>query len=115
MLLEVIGCRRVRFGNLIAICEPIVYKMWEPQHLTTRLASTTCYRDRFTLFFNAVGWYARISRMSTERSLPFSNQRLELLKKGVLCRMLVPIRSFMNIFQLRQVLLKGAHTRRKQG
>jgi hypothetical protein len=28
--------------------EPIVYKMWEPQHLTTLWASTTCYRDTYT-------------------------------------------------------------------
>jgi hypothetical protein len=36
--------------NLTAICEPIVYKMWEPQRLTTLRASTTCYRDNsFTL------------------------------------------------------------------
>jgi hypothetical protein len=35
--------------NLIAICEPIVYKMWEPRRLTTLWASTACYKDRFTL------------------------------------------------------------------
>jgi hypothetical protein len=35
--------------NLIAIYEPIVKKMWEPQHLTTLWASTGCYRDTFTL------------------------------------------------------------------
>jgi hypothetical protein len=37
--------------NLTAICEPIVYKMWEPEHLTTLWASTACYRDSFTLLF----------------------------------------------------------------
>jgi hypothetical protein len=26
--------------NLAAICEPIVYTMWNPQHLTTLQAST---------------------------------------------------------------------------
>jgi hypothetical protein len=31
--------------NLIAICEPTVYKMWEPRRLTTLWASTACYRD----------------------------------------------------------------------
>jgi hypothetical protein len=31
--------------NLTAISEPIVYKMWEPQHLTTVWAFTACYRD----------------------------------------------------------------------
>jgi hypothetical protein len=34
--------------NLTAICEPIVYKMWEPQHLTALWVSTACYRDTFT-------------------------------------------------------------------
>jgi hypothetical protein len=35
--------------NLIAICEPIVYKMWEPRRLTILWASTACYKDSFTL------------------------------------------------------------------
>jgi hypothetical protein len=34
--------------NLTANCEPIFYKMWEPQHLTTLWASTASYRDSFT-------------------------------------------------------------------
>jgi hypothetical protein len=34
--------------NLTAICEPVVYKTWQPQRLTILLASTTCYRDIFT-------------------------------------------------------------------
>jgi hypothetical protein len=33
--------------NLTAICEPIVYKMWEPRRLTTLCASTACYRYSF--------------------------------------------------------------------
>jgi hypothetical protein len=37
--------------KLTAICEPIVYKMWEPRPLTTRWASTACYRDRYTLAY----------------------------------------------------------------
>jgi hypothetical protein len=28
--------------NLTAICEPIVWKMWEPRRLTTLWASTAC-------------------------------------------------------------------------
>jgi hypothetical protein len=32
---------------LTAICEPIVYKMWEPRRLTTLWASTACSRDTF--------------------------------------------------------------------
>jgi hypothetical protein len=31
--------------NLTSICEPTVYKMWEPRRLTTLWASTACYRD----------------------------------------------------------------------
>jgi hypothetical protein len=34
---------------LTAICELIVYKMWEPRLLTTLWASTACYRDSFNL------------------------------------------------------------------
>jgi hypothetical protein len=34
--------------NLTAICEPIVYNMWEPQRLTTLRAFMACYRDSFT-------------------------------------------------------------------
>jgi hypothetical protein len=37
--------------NLTAICEPTVYKMWEPRRLTALWASTACYRDSFTLLF----------------------------------------------------------------
>jgi hypothetical protein len=40
--------------NLTAIFEPIVYKMWDPQRLTTLWAFTAWYRDSFTflLYFN---------------------------------------------------------------
>jgi hypothetical protein len=38
-----------RADNLAAICEPNVYKIWEPQRLATLRASTACYRDSFTL------------------------------------------------------------------
>jgi hypothetical protein len=34
--------------NLTAICEPIVYKMWEPRRPTNLWASTACYRESFT-------------------------------------------------------------------
>jgi hypothetical protein len=40
--------------NLTAVCEPTVYKMWEPQHLTTQWASTACYRDTFTFLFDTI-------------------------------------------------------------
>jgi hypothetical protein len=32
---------------LYAICEPIVYSMWEVERLTTLIVSTACYRDSF--------------------------------------------------------------------
>jgi hypothetical protein len=43
-------------NNLIAVCESIVYKMWEPRCLTALLArsSTACYRDGFTLFYKVL-------------------------------------------------------------
>jgi hypothetical protein len=46
------GKRRPARGtdNLTAICEPIVYKMWEPRRLTTLWAFTACYRDSFTFY-----------------------------------------------------------------
>jgi hypothetical protein len=38
-------------NNLTAICEPIFWKMWEPQSLTALRASTACYMDSFTFIF----------------------------------------------------------------
>jgi hypothetical protein len=32
---------------LTAVCEPIIYKMWEPQPFTNLWASTACYRHSF--------------------------------------------------------------------
>jgi hypothetical protein len=41
--------RPVRNANKhTAICQPIVYKMWEPRRLTTLWASKACYRDSIT-------------------------------------------------------------------
>jgi hypothetical protein len=37
--------------NLTSICEPIVYKMWDPQCLTTLWAFAAWYRDSFTFTF----------------------------------------------------------------
>jgi hypothetical protein len=34
--------------KLIAICEPVIKKMWEPERVTTLWASTACYRGSFT-------------------------------------------------------------------
>jgi hypothetical protein len=38
-----------RADNITAICEPIVYKMWEPRRLTTLRASAAFYRACFSL------------------------------------------------------------------
>jgi hypothetical protein len=35
--------------SLTAICERIVYKMWESRCLTALWDSTACYKDSFTL------------------------------------------------------------------
>jgi hypothetical protein len=42
--------------KLTAICEPIIYKMWEPRRPTNLWVSTPCYRDSFSLIF-----YLRLS------------------------------------------------------
>jgi hypothetical protein len=40
--------------NLTAVCELIVWKMWDPRRLTTLWAFTACYRDRFTFYYNFI-------------------------------------------------------------
>jgi hypothetical protein len=37
--------RPARKFDLTNICEPIVYKMWEPRRLTTLWVFMACYRD----------------------------------------------------------------------
>jgi hypothetical protein len=52
--------------NLTAICEPIVYKMWEPQHLTALWVSTARYRDTFTyLPYPGEGWQLCVDKICT--------------------------------------------------
>jgi hypothetical protein len=41
------GRQAPKADNLTAICEPIVYKMWEPRRLTIIWASMACYSDIF--------------------------------------------------------------------
>jgi hypothetical protein len=38
------GLSARKVENLTTICEPSVYKMWDPRHLTALWASTACYR-----------------------------------------------------------------------
>jgi hypothetical protein len=43
--------------KLTAICEPIVYKMWQPLRLTALQTSTSCYRESFTLNAPLPKWW----------------------------------------------------------
>jgi hypothetical protein len=40
-----------RADNLVTICDPIVWTMWDPQHLTILQASMACYENSFTFVF----------------------------------------------------------------
>jgi hypothetical protein len=40
--------------KLTTICEPIIYKMWDPRRLTTLWASTTCCRDSVMFLLTSV-------------------------------------------------------------
>jgi hypothetical protein len=40
--------------NLNTICEPVVYKRWEPRRLTTLWDSTACYRGSFTFLVASI-------------------------------------------------------------
>jgi hypothetical protein len=44
------GRQTRKADNLTAICEPIIYKMWEPRYVTSLWVSTACHRNGFTLF-----------------------------------------------------------------
>jgi hypothetical protein len=44
--------RPTRKADLTAICESIVYKMWDSRRLTSRWAFAACYRDSFTFYFS---------------------------------------------------------------
>jgi hypothetical protein len=39
------GQPMLKADNLTAICEPIIYKMWEPRRLTTLWVCRACNRD----------------------------------------------------------------------
>jgi hypothetical protein len=78
--------------NLTAICEPIVYKMWEPQHLTTLWASTARYRDSFTLTLcihflrNSHGRrLIPASQAATALSLQYDQEKSDRLTRVYVC------------------------------
>jgi hypothetical protein len=43
-----------RADNLTAVCEPIVYTMYDLQHLRTLQAYTACYRDSFSYILHVL-------------------------------------------------------------
>jgi hypothetical protein len=61
---NLLGWLACKADNLTAICEPTVWKMWEPQHLTTRWAFTAWYRDSFTLSLFFIRLYTFHSEMN---------------------------------------------------
>jgi hypothetical protein len=38
-------------GHLTSVCEPIVWKIWEPRRYTTLWASTACYSDSLAFLY----------------------------------------------------------------
>jgi hypothetical protein len=54
-------------ADLTAICEPIMYKMWEPRRLTTLWAFTACYRDSFAFTFNPNWWMCIVYRLVVKK------------------------------------------------
>jgi hypothetical protein len=56
--------------NLTAICEPPVYKMWEPRRLITLWAPTACYRDTFNISY--IPMFARVSYNSNDEKFASS-------------------------------------------
>jgi hypothetical protein len=67
--------RPVRKSDVTAICEPIVYKMWDHQQLKTLQAFTAYYKDSVALFFyvsvlnNHHSCYSIIDNLLSEISL----------------------------------------------
>jgi hypothetical protein len=85
-----------RADNLTAICEPNVSKTWEPQHLTTLWASTSYYRDSFTLPYmellrSVVSWIdlyktpiMNLNLFCNVNTFPLSDEKLfHTLKGGI--------------------------------
>jgi hypothetical protein len=59
--------------NLTAICELIIYKMWDPQHLTSPWASTAWYMETFTSFTSQVD---EVGGRVTHRGIPEREKQL---------------------------------------
>jgi hypothetical protein len=89
--------------NLTNICEPILYKMWEPQYLTTLWSSTVCYRDSFTFSF----YYSMsVSTCVWETGFERYEALTAILIKGTIFRDMTPCtllkinRRFAKIYRL---------------
>jgi hypothetical protein len=64
--------------NIIAICEPIVYKMWEPRRLTALWASKACYRATFTFTFSHMEGIQNVNKIIIFRSNHGNETRVEV-------------------------------------
>jgi hypothetical protein len=64
--------------NLTAICELIVWKMWEPRRLTTLCAFTACYRDSFISFPRVCFLFIRVRKFCLSVKL-HNNKRYRLV------------------------------------
>jgi hypothetical protein len=51
--------------NFTAICERIVYKMWEPRRLLNLRGSRACYRDNFAFFYRKKDFVMVMPKQST--------------------------------------------------
>jgi hypothetical protein len=80
-----------RADNFTAICDPIVYTMWDPHYLTSLYAPTTCHEDSFTSLFTSLPLNGLQSlhspcqsaerRLCTFDAKTARNRRLERLKR----------------------------------
>jgi hypothetical protein len=66
----------VRKSDLTAICERIVWKMWEIRRLTILRAPTACYKDNLNFllkFYCGVEWPGREDKRSLVSGVEIKN------------------------------------------
>jgi hypothetical protein len=96
--------RSARTAVFTAICEPIVYKMWEPRRLTNLWASTACYRDSFTFIFTFNQYSSTEHPVSHIDNCIFRKFNKYLIMEDAVCLILVR-ENFPNLMQqLRNIL-----------
>jgi hypothetical protein len=66
--------------NLTAICEQIVWKMWERRPLTNLWAFTACYRDSFTFIYRSE---SHLSADDTESGNIMDGSLSQMFKKSM--------------------------------